>query len=624
MSAELYLQNKKLQDLYVLNVFVDAYDSSVELAPDGRTPIGQNVRVTGSALIAVGPNYSDFFTAVRVAGNRLKTARLEITVGAATTNLFNFLDADSDNGGPYFTFTTTEVVGTKTALLRFEVTTRRSFPNGSTEGSNQTVMAHRWVQSIAMDASGQLTRTINGSINIARSTTGATNTLATNAAWTSKLPYADLFRNAIIPDVPGPGWRRESQDFALDESSTVLFYNVIDKRFVIDLPDGVRVGDMEASYERTLENAGVATVHFSVDLLGDAGLQTIAGTTPNRRLVEAAMALCKTRIDLNFKQTIVQRMKVTENRMLEGYSVRFEVDATVQSKAQDNAATLAPLGYMIGQKFTVTKTATRTLPAYGPALTDGANNVILGILPHWLNNNVSGTDTAPEANMPRAQLFSFAGSNEHGAVNVAVVSGADGVSAMNSLFAGAFNAFQQQPENVTIEGTSGYATTIANSRSHTSAVIDNGMVRASTMYPSGQDLVFQTRKPRVLLTEHVEVVRMNQAPSKIMRELPANCVVKSEDWRVAFGKYDAQGQRVFTGVFERTMELYDPGGTPVVGFYNNTIGGVTFRNWVAPNSTIIAARNPNTTDGGQLNTTGVLAAAVGSQAYGVTGQAIAT
>jgi hypothetical protein len=144
------------------------------------------------------------------------------------------------------------------------------------------------------------------------------------------------------------------------------------------------------------------------------------------------------------------------------------------------------------------------------------------------------------------------------------------------------------------------------------------------MYPSGQDLVFQTRKPRVLLTEHVEVVRMNQAPSKIMRELPANCVVKSEDWRVAFGKYDAQGQRVFTGVFERTMELYDPGGTPVVGFYNNTIGGVTFRNWVAPNSTIIAARNPNTTDGGQLNTTGVLSAAVGSQAYGVTGQAIAT
>jgi hypothetical protein len=623
MSAELYLQNKKNQDLYLVNVFVDAYDSSAELAPDGRTPIGQNVRITGSALLSTANNYSDFLTAVRIAGNRLKTVRLEITTGATTVNLCNLIDTESDNGGPYFTFTTTEVVGTRTALLRFEVTTRRSFPNGETP-STQTVMAHRWVQSMAMDASGQVTRTINGSINVARSTTGVGTTLATNASWTNKVAYADLFRNAIIPDVPGPGWRRESQDFALDESSTVLLYNVIDKQFVIDLPDGVRIGDMESSYERTVENAGLAMIHFSVDLLGDVGLQTITGTTPNRRLVEAAMALCKTRIDLNFKQTIVQRMKVTENRMLEGYSVRFEVDATVQSKSAENVSTLAPLGYLIGQKFTVTKTASRTLPAYGPALTDGANNVILGILPHWLSNNVSGMDTAPEASMPRAQLFSFSGSNTHGTVNVAVVSGADGVTAMNSLFDGLYSSVQQQPEN-TGGATPGYATTITNSRSHTNAEIDSGMVRASVMYPSSADLVFQTRKPRVILTEHVEVVRLNQAPSKIMRELPTNCVVKSEDWKVAFGKYDSQGQRLFTGVFERTLELYDPGGTPAAnGFANNTIGGATFRNWTAPNATIIAARNPNTTDAGQLTTTSVIAAAVGTQAYGVTGQNVAT
>lgn len=613
MPTTLAITDLEDASITLLNVFVDAYNTTAELAQDRMTPIGREFRIAGTALVDAGNAYSTFFNALLKAGNRCK----QVVCTVDGTILADLTAAEDDRGGPYCAFTTTEVVGVNTILCRFEITGRLN-----SASANQTLLSHRWTQNMALDGAGYLTRTVSGTINIARSTTGVATSLATNASYIGKAPYADLFREAIIPDLPGTGWRRESQDFALDETSTVLVYNFIDKRNTHDLPDGVRIGDMEFSYERSLEKVGLATVNFSCDLTGDANLAEITGTTGNRRLVEAAVALAKTRIDLNFKQTIIQRMRVTERNILQGFNIRFELDATVQSKSSDSATDITPLAYMIGQKFTVTRTVSRTLPPYGGFINDGTSVCTYGMIPHFLNNELSGTDYEPPATVPTATLFRITGVNSYGTVNVAVVSGNDGVAAMNSLFDGRFQTTQLQPSN-----EDNYTTMVTFSRADTAIRQDPGMVRLSPMYVGASDLVFQTQKPRVIVREHIEIARLNQAPPKVQREAPDEATLYKEDWRVAAGTFDAQGNRLFTGIYEREYSLYDA-GTSINGFSTQTVGGVNFRRWGAPNGTVVAAYVPTMTDTGQGGDNNVLDQASGTFAsavsYGVPNESIAT
>jgi hypothetical protein len=127
---------------------------------------------------------------------------------------------DDSRGWPTAFIEATEIVGTNTVLLRFEIEHHRVF------NASNTVTAHQWRQSMAIDAAGKLTRTVNGKLHITRATTGSALTLATNASWDGKQAWADLFRNAIIPGLPGEGWRRESQEFAVDEQGTAMTYSL--------------------------------------------------------------------------------------------------------------------------------------------------------------------------------------------------------------------------------------------------------------------------------------------------------------------------------------------------------------------------------------------------------------
>lgn len=614
MATTLAITDLENASITLLNVFVDAYNTTAELAQDRMTPIGREYRISGTALVDAGSSYATFFNALNKAGNRCK--QVVCTVDGVI--LADIASSEDDRGGPYCAFTTTEVVGVNTILCRFEVTGRLNSAN-----AEQTILSHRWTQSMVLDGAGYLTRTVSGTLNIARSTAGIATSLATNSAYTGKAPYADLFRNAIIPDLPGTGWRRENQDFALDETSTVLVYSFTDKRNTHDLPDGVRIGDMDFSYERAMPKVGLATVNFSCELTGDANLSEITGTTGNRRLVEAAVALAKTRIDLNFKQTIIQRMRVTERNILHGFSIRFELDATVQAKSTDASTDITPLAYMIGQKFTVTRTVSRTLPPYGGFMNDGTSVCTYGMIPHFLNNELSGTDYEPPATVPTATLFRITGANSYGTVNVAVVSGADGVTAMNSLFDGRFSSTQLQTAN-----EDNYTTMITYSRAESNVGQGAGMVRLSPMYVTAADLVFQTEKPRVLVKERIEVARMNQAPPKVQRGAPDQAMLHGEDWKVSAGSFDAEGNRLFTGIYERTYSLYDSGAGSTNGYATQTVGGVNFRRWAAPNTTVMPGYSPNinsTGQGGDENVfdtpTGVYAAAI---AYGVPAEDIAT
>lgn len=586
-------------DIY--NVFVDAYNSTPLLADDQQTPYGQEIVARGTGLVDVsaGSGFVELRTVLNKAGNRALQAKLQaggIILGAP---VFDYVNAYDDLGGPFVKIETTEIIGEYVALVRWEVTVRHSFVD------EQTVTAHTWQSRISLDAAGHMTYTVNGALRVARGTTGTSTSLASQATWKGKAAYADLFRRAIIPPVLGEGWRRETQEFALDATGTMLSYTIVDKRYALDLPDGVRVGDMEFTYERAWETQGSAVVQFSCDLEGDLSLSSITGTTGNRRLVEAAVNLSKARINLSYQRMIIQRMRVTERNILSGYAIRFELTAMVLPTASNAASnTPVPLAYMIGNKFAVTRTVSRTLDAYGPlAPSDGVDKTY-GMLPHWLENAVSGMEET-EQGMPQATVFNITGANVYGSVSVTVIAGADGVTAMNSLFDGRFQAEQYQPSN---DGD-GYTTIVGHNTSTSKANYDSGIVRLSPMYVDAPDVTMQTRKPCVYVTERVETARANQAPPKEIRPLPSNAYLTDDNWHVAYGKFDAQGNRMFTGIYERTFAMYDP-GTSGAGFVTQTApSGAQLRAWGAPNSVILPTLAPVGTPGSQSTTSSVFALA---------------
>jgi hypothetical protein len=594
------------------NVQVDAYNCDPVYAEGTQIVTEQKRLVRGTAIVNTGTtNYTTFLNTLRDSAGRLNTASL-------TVNGQSLFAASTDaRGWPTAKVETTEIVGTQTALMRFEIENHVTF-NG-----NQTVTAHRWTQRMSMDAAGKPTRTVNGTLHVTRSTSGGSTTAPTGpASFTGRVAYADLFRNAIIPPVPGPGWRREGQEFALDELGTMLNYSFTDKWHTHDLPDGVKVGNMNCVYERSMQNATLATIQFSCELEGEQGLKNITGTTGNRKLVEAAVQLAKTRVDLNFQQTWITRMRVEERDMLSGYAIRFELDAMVQPKASDSAGAGSILGlaYMVGNEFTITRTEIREAPPYGSSmLVDGIESQY-AMLPYFVNNLIDGMANTG-GTMPQAALFTIPKANTYGPVDVAIISNAAGVNLMNTGLGGAF------VENVTGQASvSGFTTAIPQMHGHTKTTVDPGIVRLSPMYVDQPDLLFQTRKPTAVVTEHIEVARMNQAPPRYQRPLPAQAYLANEDWRVSHGQYDAQGNRVFSGIYTRSYVTYDVGAGSTVGFSTFTApSGAFVRRWSTPNSGILPPISPASPGVSDMAALSSLAAATDArQQYAVTTATLVT
>jgi hypothetical protein len=192
---------------------------------------------------------------------------------------------------------------------------------------------------------------------------------------------------------------------------------------------------------------------------------------------------------------------------------------------------------------------------------------------------------------------------------------------MNTGLGGAF------VENVTGQASvSGFTTAIPQMHGHTKTTVDPGIVRLSPMYVDAPDLLFQTRKPTAVVTEHIEVARMNQAPPRYQRPLPEEAYLANEDWRVSHGQYDAQGNRVFSGIYTRSYVTYDVGAGSTVGFSTFTApSGAFVRRWSTPNSGILPPISPASPGVSDMAALSSLAAATDArQQYAVTTATLVT
>ena len=116
----------------IYNVFVDGWNSTPLLADDQQTPYGQEIVARGTGLIETGTAWNDAEAVLALGGNR--ALQVELEENATAANVFNYLSGQDDLGGPFVKIETTEIIGNKVALVRWEVTRRTSY------GGEQTVV----------------------------------------------------------------------------------------------------------------------------------------------------------------------------------------------------------------------------------------------------------------------------------------------------------------------------------------------------------------------------------------------------------------------------------------------------------------------------------------------------
>lgn len=625
-------------DFTLEHVNIENYSVEPMFAEDQVTPVGSNYLVSGSAVTHQA-NWIEIQNALVNNSLRVEYARLS-NPSAPAVYLVNLIAEDSDIHGPFVKLTATQVIGSNLALIRWEITDRTHICESS------SVASHTWTQKMDVDAAGKLTRTISGALRVYRSSKESDLNPATNSNWNDTANWADLFRRAILPELPAYGWRRESQHFAMDATGTVLAYEVVDKQYAHDLPNNVRVGDMTFTYERSAESAGVANIGVTVDLEGEIGLRVLNGsvgsTTGNRKLLEAAIALSKARIDASFKSVLITRMRVVENNILSGFSVRLEIDGMVFPTSAVGGGdpptipVVVPLANMIGRYFTVTRTIPRTIDAYGGMVIDGEVNKLYAMVPHWVGNTLNSMNCeGQDSDMPVATMLQFdGGAFGVGAITVTVTNSTEGMEDLNDSFVGEYSGSAQQ--NEALEG--GASSIIAYNQSIAKVSVNSGVIRLASCDIERRDCVFQLQKPDVRITERVEISTVNKAPSRIYRPMPIGAYLVSEDWNVNFGRFDPQGQRTFTGIFERTIGLYYtavafdqpdpenpvpiPSGMTNNGFYPQTytLGpsqDQQILEWRSPQTALNPTLTPTATDASQETTVSVIDGGASNTRYDV-------
>jgi len=565
------------------------YVSAPVFAEDGRTCIGQKYALRGRGVFASDSAFLRFQNAFiqtgAVSGGSDSTVNFTAEIrraGGSWVTLASYTrDVPDDTGGPKVAISSPQAIGTQYLAVEFSVEWQVSPVMAIDQASSLPFVAHTWQQTCALGTDGRVEWTVRGVLKAApgNSRAGQQTVPAADGSvdeWTTRKPWVDLARLAIIPDVPGAGWRRKGYEFALDATGTTLAYQFTDFQTVTDLPFPAFAGKMDYDYEVSYPNFGWADVTATITMEGMV-------TTPYRDLIAAALNLSKVRV--NPSGNILRRLKITEHAITDRRACTVVVGTRISAKNTAGTAIL-PISALVGAEFAVTRaTANRTLPPYG----DPDQSVVY-MAPHWVENYITAAMLASSATaMVQPALWSAELPDENTTASVIVVSsGDDGMAAINDNFGGPFT----NPFPVQSTGSGGAQTSILDADSKTVLHTDPGTVRMSSAQQSAPDFVFQTRKPETTLTETTMVTRMNQAPPRPVRPMPPGSMLVDEKWEITSGRPDNQGNLTFTGRWERVSKMLDGGGSASNGFSDVTQAGSDFRYWTTPNGILVGAQNP--------------------------------
>jgi len=528
---------------------ISSYEHRPIYAEDGFTLIRYEVHVAGSALISDGlSTYTELASRFQNGTGRVDNVLVSVTTPEGTENLLDISHPDALRG-PLMSINVTEISGRRACVVNFTISAALAV----TPTSNYPILSHRWTSRFSLDAAGHITRTVSGVLVVNLAATGTTATAAlggTSGQVSGKAPFADLFRRAILPILNVSGiWRRDSQTFAYNEAGNSLIYEITDSNARTSLPDSSFSGSAEFSYERNRQQLAWATLRFSCDLEGDV-------TGDVRHMIWSAVVLSQSRI--SFTRSKIMRMVVTEQDMLKKAKIRFEIEALAPAVGTDivgvsNAS--VPLAQFVGKYFAVGRVCPALVPPYGPYYG------VAGV-PHWFDNETSAKSSTAQtiAVASCIQVITDYCSPTTPTISIGIPD-TDFAAANATIQVGPFDTplaqFNGDGECATVDQASTTTTVNTKTRMH----------RLQTLYTEGSDFVFQTGKASITLEETTIVKRTNIPPIRTFRPIPAGFMVVKDDWKVNHGDVDAGGHRTFIGIYTRTLQSYDGGGSTSNGYY---------------------------------------------------------
>lgn len=599
---------------------VTDFKQEIVRSDDERTVVGILTTITGTVSFPSSDAYQNFRDFVYATQSVSKPVQYTVEMrdpGGAFVELSAWDEAFPDDiGGPFLEVSqAVEVTGVRYIRAGFTIKSQSARPNVDGEaGLPVPLVGVSWRQRTVIGADSRIVRHVEGLITTSSGNStlaGGTQSPATNstvAQWTTRAPFADLFRNAVIPPVPGYGWRRTSQEYAYNPRENALAFRFTDEQGRTDLPWPAQTGTFDFQVERTLADAGAARAQGRISLAG--------GLNQNpRQLIAGAFDLMAARI--RPARDLIERLVVREKDITGSVSIEVEVDALIFSENTLNTASLAVTA-MIGCPFVVKRAAAsadvkRTVPPYGsPSMTvDGSwaeTAKSYWMEPHWIDANPTfQTALAEAATLNQPTVIEFTDSAETGTVTVTVTNNDTFVSDMNATLEDG-----PYPTQYAKQADSGdFATTMLTGKANSRVYLHNGICRLCTAYNTGADYVFQIEKPMVALVEKQTVNRLNQNPAKSMRPTPANFFVADERWEVDAGAGDAQGNRSYVDTFVREAVAFDGGGATSGGFSSATIGSLTFRVYSPPASQVAGGLDPTMTSASQESTKAAIPASGG-------------
>lgn len=532
------------------DVRFDGYNHEPVYAPDGISHETTKHTISGTALINSNVSDAAFQADLESARQRLTRpmGKLAIAINGVT-----LIDTTGDSSGidemngPKAIFKITEILGSRTALVSFQIDWWE-YEKLSSE-TKTDVLSHRWIQTWKYDEMGLATRTVAGTLRV-RANADAPAGTAPAVGDPTGGNNPDYYRLVVVPDLP-EGFRRVRQEFATDESGNQLIYTIEDREYPRGFPSHAKAGDANFVYRRSLDSSGIlGRKTFTCELAGDK-------STSAAKLLASAVNVSKNRI--NYAVTfgdIITDIRVEELNMFTENRIRFEVNA--MGKGNANNPFDPPGTKMLTDIFKDLNLEPYSPPGpWGSALVASARREL------W-------TVVGDNGELPRA---------EHEQLTIGTIENSYVLpqAQFEAAQAGLIPVGPAKPSDADNADTSNpYLDATIIERLE----IDSGMGVVQSQSLAGADVPFQFRKPKVYLISEATIERAGIPPNRNMVGYPAGSVLEYDRFNVKQTRVDAQNKPVFTGRYERRLRLYDrnnEGDTAwkTLGDTGGTIGPIT-------------------------------------------------
>jgi hypothetical protein len=398
-----------------------------------------------------------------------------------------------------------------------------------------------------------------------------------------------------------PGFRRESQEWATDETRTRMIFTIVDTEYARGMPAPVRRGDVNFEYDRSIlggESSAMGIKRFSATLEGGPNASPADLLVVAIRLSQNRIFFSKQTVNgVTYEPDVIRRIVVREIDMLNSNIIQFEVEAignSIMSASFGGGATV-PQGtpFRSGGLLVNILSTLALAPSGGTAIAfefapttypDAFGNFgVYRVTPSWYDPELTelqktwNTTVVLQASEKESVVYEFPVAFFNAVINTAADS--------QRVHLGKDNSKSRKDSSVLASGPANPYLSVRSMERH---AVETHMCVMPSQDLTAADVPFQIRKPRTVVMQELEAVRMNAAPERSLLPMPANAVVLSEDFPVHGGVADANNNRMMAAIFSRVFTIADPGGADANTYFNKASGSNTYRQSWPGRSTVLA------------------------------------